>query len=79
MEYKVGDIIVTGTDSSPIVSEVVEVLESYYRVHKLIYSLVGKPWKRFDLLPEPALERKSDVKRLATPQEIDAFLDFYNK
>ena len=79
MVYKVGDIIVSGTSRTPIVSQIVEVLENHYRIYRPVHSLLGEePWQRFDGFDETMLERKNDVKRKANPDEIDAWLDFYN-
>lgn len=76
MDYKVGDIIITGTDSSPVISEIVEQLESLVEVKNVIYSIHGERWEKMNN-GRKMYERISDIRRLADSNEIDTFLEFY--
>lgn len=77
MGYKVGDVVISGTDSSPVISQITKELESMYEVDNVIYAIHGKEWQKMKD-NRTMYEHKSDIKRKATPTEIDIFLDYFN-
>lgn len=76
MHYKEGDIIITGTDSSPVISQIVQQLESLIEVTNVVYAINGETWEPMDS-DHKQYERISDIRRHANQDEIDVFLDFY--
>lgn len=77
MDYKIGDVVISGTDSSPVISQIVKELESMYIVDNVIYAIHGEKWEKMKD-DRTMYEHKSDIRRKATQSEIDIFLDYYN-
>lgn len=78
--FKAGQIVVSGTDDCPVISELGDMKDSktFYVLNPVIF-YNGQWMKRPFGSQTSSIERVKHIRRLATQDEIDVFLQYYEK